>query len=88
MSSFKMSELWLIAVRVFKAAVLSTNHRKVERQLLMKHCVQTIIRLANDGAFDYSDPSLAASIQRLRHKCPRLFHELVRAFDQRYTLLP
>lgn len=72
----------MIITRVFKAAVLSTNHRKVERQLLLKSCVQTIIRLAYDGAFNYSDPKLAASIKLLGQRCPTLFQELVSALGE------
>ena len=79
-----LSRPWhlLIFYRFYKATVLSTNHIKPERQLLVKDAVRNAFRLLLAGAFDYSDPMLSQQIERIRTACPALLAALVAQSNQ------
>ena len=76
-----MKRVWF-SIKFFKVAVLATNHRKIERQLLIKFCVQTTIRHALDEAYNHIDSQFAISFQVLQQRCSKLFQDLVRLITE------
>ena len=72
-----MKRVWF-SIKFFKIVVLITNHRKIERQLLIKFCVQITIRHAFDETYNYIDFQFAISFQVFQQRCSKLFQNLVR----------
>lgn len=75
--SSKRSELQLTTFKVFKVAMLFTNHKKMKRQLLVKSCVQIIIRFAHNEIFNYSNSKFATFIRILSQRCSSMFLKLI-----------
>lgn len=55
----------LTFTKLFKATIFAINHRKIERQLLIKSIVQTTIRLAFNEAFKFLDLEFTKTLQTL-----------------------
>ena len=71
--------------RFFKQAVLSTNHRKPERQLLVKAAILfTVVALLN-GSFRHTDPEITLQMIRLKRNCPALLESLLFHGDRSQT---
>ena len=71
--------------RFFKQAVLSTNHRKQERQLLVKAAILfTVVALLN-GSFRHTDPEITLQMIRLKRNCPALLENLLFHGDRSQT---
>jgi hypothetical protein len=60
---------------VFKNNVLATNHRRPERQLLVKDAIRFTIRAILDNAFAKSDTTLSRLFERLQKCCPTLLKD-------------
>ena len=72
-----IKRVWF-SIKFFKIVVLATNHRKIERQLLIKFCVQTTIRHAFDETYNHIDSQFAISFQIFQQRCSKLFQDLIR----------
>ena len=71
--------------RFLKKAVLSTNHRKPERQLLVKAAILfTVVALLN-GSFRHTDPEITLQMIRLKRNCPALLENLLFHGDRSQT---
>ena len=68
--------------KFFKQAVLSTNHCKPERQLLVKDAVRSTIKALMGGAFQHTDPVITTQIAHLRENCPNLLNSLLSPTDR------
>ncbi|MCJ1463693.1 hypothetical protein MMC07_002302 [Pseudocyphellaria aurata] len=58
--------------RFFKETVFSTNHRKPERQLLMKEAINFTIKATLDGAFLHTDMKVTSQLYHVQKHCPNL----------------
>ncbi len=63
--------------RFFKKAVLSSNHRKPVRQVLLKDQLMHTIKCLLNGSFLQTDLKISNQIGRLRALCPALLKSLV-----------
>jgi hypothetical protein len=68
--------------RFYKNAVLSTNHRRPERQLLLRDAVRSTIKSVMKGVFLHTDMEITTQIKKLREKCPSLLESLLSLADR------
>jgi hypothetical protein len=68
--------------RFYKNAVLSTNHRRPKRQLLLRNAIRSMIKSIMKGAFHYTDMEITTQIERLWDKCPNLLENLLSPADR------
>lgn len=61
----------------FKKTVFSTNHRKPERQLLLKETINFTIKAALNGAFLHTNRKITLQLYCVQKHCPNLFKEYV-----------
>ena len=63
--------------RFFKRAVLSINHKKFEKQLLLKETIEFTIKAFIFDVFDHTNTSITAQFRRLHILCSELFQRLL-----------
>ena len=71
--------------KYFKQAVLLMNHRKSERQLLVKDAVLFTIKALLNGAFLHTDLKISAQFTYLREQCPALLKTILSSTERDYT---
>ena len=72
--------------KVFKRAVINTNHKVVEFQLLYSDGQMKTIRMVLEGSYRRSMPRLTARYTELRQKCSRLMEAyLTKSDTEMYT---
>lgn len=58
--------------RFFKKAVVTTNHKKPEHQLLLKDAINFTVKAALNGAFLHTDMNITSQLYKLQQHCPTL----------------
>jgi hypothetical protein len=68
--------------KFFKQAVISTNHHKPERQILLKDAIRSTYKAILNDAFLYTDMEVSKQISRIKGSCPSLLESLLSSKDQ------
>ncbi|ELR07181.1 hypothetical protein GMDG_08308 [Pseudogymnoascus destructans 20631-21] len=69
--------------KFFKEAVIRTNHRRPERDLLIQECIFTTLRSTLCGAFLHTCTETSAQVIRIKDNCPAVFESLLTVADRR-----
>lgn len=73
----KIAILRLTCLRFFKNAILTINHQKMKRQLLLKSTINIIIRLTMRKVYDMTNNTISQTLRKLKKDCSKLFHDFL-----------